>query len=113
MIQKQLGQTGLLVSEIGLGTWQYHGGVEPLVKGLERGALFIDTAESYGSEQIVGESLRDVRNRVFLATKVSPEHFRRANIVKAAANTLRCLRTDEIDLSQLHRPSPVVTPQQT
>lgn len=113
MIQKQLGQTGLLVSEIGLGTWQYHGGVEPLIKGLEAGALFIDTAESYGSEQIVGESLRDIRSRVFLATKVSPEHFRRADIVKAADNSLRRLRTDWIDLYQLHRPSHVVPIEET
>jgi diketogulonate reductase-like aldo/keto reductase len=113
MIQKQLGQTGLSVSEIGLGTWQYRGGVEPLIKGMEQGALFIDTAESYGSEQIVGESLRDFRNRVFLATKVSPEHFRRADIVEAADNSLRRLGTDWIDLYQLHWPSHSVPLEET
>lgn len=73
---KSLGQTGLNIPEVGLGTSNYHGGVEPLRAGLEQGALLIDTAESYGSEPVIGEAIRGIRERVFLATKVSPEHFR-------------------------------------
>ena len=41
---KSLGQTGLTIPEVGLGTWNYHGGVEPLRAGFEQGALLIDTA---------------------------------------------------------------------
>jgi diketogulonate reductase-like aldo/keto reductase len=105
MQRKALGQTGLHLPEIGLGTWDYHGGVEPLWAGLEMGALFIDTAESYGTEMVVAEATRGMRDRVVLATKVSPHHFRHDNVVKAADNSLRQLRTDRIDLYQLHEPN--------
>ena len=54
MVTKELGSTGVLLPEIGLGTGLYHGGPSPLRKGLEAGALFIDTAESYGTETVVG-----------------------------------------------------------
>jgi diketogulonate reductase-like aldo/keto reductase len=102
---KELGQTGVRLPEVGLGTWGYHGGVEPLRTGLEMGALFIDTAESYGTETVVAEAIRTARDRVFLATKVSPHHFRHDDVVKAADNSLRQLRTDRIDLYQLHEPN--------
>jgi diketogulonate reductase-like aldo/keto reductase len=46
-----------------------------------------------------------MRDRVFLATKVSPHHFRHDDVLKAADNSLRELRTDHIDLYQLHEPS--------
>ncbi|HYK92047.1 MAG TPA: aldo/keto reductase [Acidobacteriota bacterium] len=105
MNSRELGQTGVAVPEIGLGTWDYHGGVKPLRAGFERGALFVDTAESYGSEPVVGEAIRGRRNEIFLATKVSPEHFHRRDIQKAADEGLRRLRTDYIDLYQLHQPN--------
>jgi diketogulonate reductase-like aldo/keto reductase len=105
MQQRELGQTGVRLPEIGLGTWDYHGGIEPLRRGLEMGALFIDTAESYGTETVVADVIHGVRNRVFLATKVSPHHFRRADVVRAADDSLRRLRTDHIDLYQLHEPN--------
>jgi diketogulonate reductase-like aldo/keto reductase len=69
------------------------------------GALFIDTAESYGTEQIVAEVIQGMRDRVFLATKVSAHHFRHDDVLKAANNSLRQLRTDHIDLYQLHDPN--------
>lgn len=108
MIQKALGQTGVKVAEVGLGTWGYRGGVGPLRRGLELGALFIDTAESYGTEEVVGEAIRGMRDRVFLATKVSPEHFRYAQVLQAADASLRRLGVDAIDLYQLHCPNPFV-----
>jgi len=40
-----LGNTGVMVPEIGLGAWKYSGGVEPLRRGVELGAFLIDTAE--------------------------------------------------------------------
>ena len=102
---KELGQTGLKISEIGLGTWNYQGGVEPLLAGLTQGALFIDTAESYGSEPVVGEAIRGMRDYIFLATKVSPEHFRYHEVLRAADASLCRLGVDYIDLYQLHYPN--------
>ncbi len=113
MQRKELGKTGVLLPEIGLGTWQYHGGVGPLRTGLEMGALFIDTAESYGTETVVAEAMRGMRDRVFLATKVSPHHFRHDNVVTAADNSLCRLQTDHIDLYQLHEPNPRIPVEET
>jgi diketogulonate reductase-like aldo/keto reductase len=105
MLFKRLGATGVQIPEIGLGTWQYHAGAEPLRKGLDEGALFIDTAESYGTESVVGEAIAGRRDSIFLATKVSPGHFRRADVLAAADRSLMQLRTSYIDLYQLHEPN--------
>lgn len=105
MLFKELGNTRVRIPEVGIGTWKYHAGPEPLRRGMDRGALFIDTAESYGTEPVVAEALVGRRDEVFLATKISPSHFRRADVLKAADESLRRLRTDYIDLYQLHEPS--------
>jgi len=68
----------------------------------------VDTAESYGSEPVVGQAVRGVRERVFVATKVSPDHFRAADLARAADASLTRLRLDHIDLYQLHQPNPAV-----
>ncbi len=99
--------------EIGLGTWKYAGGVAPLRHGIERGATLIDTAEAYGTEEVVGEAIRGLRDKVFLATKISPHHFRRADVKLAAENTLRRLGTGHIDLYQLHWPNLIVPLEET
>ncbi|MGB9312828.1 MAG: aldo/keto reductase [Candidatus Acidiferrales bacterium] len=96
-----------------MGTWNYQGGPALLRRAVEFGATFIDTAESYGSEEIVGEALSGIRNKSFLATKASPAHFRREVLVRAAEDSLRRLKTDYIDLYQLHEPSPVVPIEET
>jgi diketogulonate reductase-like aldo/keto reductase len=93
------------VPELALGTWRYRGGVEPLRAGIELGASFIDTAEAYGTESVVGDAIRGIRGRVFLAGKVSPRHFRQNDVIKAADCSLRQLRTDYLDLHQLHWPN--------
>jgi len=105
MWSKALGETGVRLPEIGLGTWDYKGGAEPLRRGLQAGALFIDTAESYGSEAVIAEVLRGQRERVFLATKVSRQHLRRADVLGAADRSLARLGTDYIDLYQIHEPT--------
>lgn len=102
---KQLGDTGIEVPELALGTWQYYGGMEPLRAGVEWGATFIDTAESYGTESVVGNAIRGIRDRVFLASKCSPRHFRYKDVIKAAECSLKQLRTDYLDLYQLHWPN--------
>ncbi len=102
---KELGNTGVMVPEIGLGTWKYRGGVEPLLAGLEVGATFIDTAEMYRTEDVVGEAIAARRRNVFLATKVSGSHLRRDQVLRAADASLRMLDTDYIDLYQVHWPN--------
>ena len=105
MEYKYLGNTRLHIPEIGLGTWAYTGGVEPLRRGVELGAFLIDTAEDYGTEPDVGRAIRGIRDRVFVATKVSPEHFRREHVKRAADQSLKLLGIDYIDLYQLHWPN--------
>ena len=113
MNQKELGETGVLLPEIGLGTWQYRGGVEPIKKAIALGAFLLDTAESYATEEVVGEAVRHLRNCVFIATKVSPRHFRRSDVLMAADQSLERLRTDYIDLYQLHWPNCTVPIEET
>jgi len=101
---KQLGNTGVMVPEIGLGTWKYRGGVEPLRRGIELGAYLIDTAEIYRTENVVGQAIQGMRERVFIATKVSGEHLRSDAVLRAADASLRLLGTEVIDLYQIHWP---------
>ena len=74
-------------------------------RGNRCGARFIDTAESYGAEAIVGEGIKGRRYRVFLATKAPPRNFKRRDLIVAAERSLRRLGTDHIDLYQLHWPN--------
>jgi len=113
MNHKQLGRTAVDIPEIGFGTSEYGGGPEPLRAGLDAGALFIDTAESYGTEEVVAEAVRGIREKVFLATKVSPSHLRRADVFTAADQSLRRLQTDWIDLYQIHMPNSAVPLEET
>lgn len=108
MIVTELAKTGVFIPEVGIGTWNYQAGPGPLRKGLEAGALFIDTAESYGTEPVVGEALRGIRDRVFIATKVSPQNFRCTNLRRSVDASLQRLGVDVIDLLQLHEPNPSI-----
>jgi len=102
---RELGNSGIRLPEIGFGTWNYGGGVEPLRAAIEYGACLIDTAEAYGTEEIVGKAIKGQRDRVFLATKVLPRNFRQCDLIAAAERSLRRLGTDHIDLYQLHWPN--------
>jgi diketogulonate reductase-like aldo/keto reductase len=108
MIGKELGTTGVFIPEVGIGTWDYRAGPEPLRRGLEAGALFIDTAESYGTEPVVAAAIAGIRDRVFLATKISPQNFRSKDLIRSAESSLQRLQLDCIDLLQLHQPNPSV-----
>jgi diketogulonate reductase-like aldo/keto reductase len=113
LIHKELGLTGTSLPEIGIGTWNYHAGPEPLRKGLESGAVFIDTAESYGTEPVVREAIKDMRDRVFVATKVSSRNFRSKDLRRSVDNSLQRLGVDQIDLLQLHQPNPSISIEET
>jgi len=105
MLLTELANNGVRLPEIGFGTWNYLGGIQPLRAAIECGARLIDTAESYGTEEIVGEAIKGRRHQVFLATKVLPRNFRRRDLIAAAERSLRRLGTDHIDLYQLHWPN--------
>jgi aryl-alcohol dehydrogenase-like predicted oxidoreductase len=119
------------VSRIALGTWAIGGWMwggtdEPAAIGViheavDRGVTLIDTAPAYGfgrSEEIVGKALAEngLRQRVVIATKVGldwkdGQPFRdgsKARIRKEVEDSLRRLRTDVIDIYQVHWPDPRV-----
>ncbi|HEY3471161.1 MAG TPA: aldo/keto reductase [Amycolatopsis sp.] len=124
MQYRTLGRTGIKVSPYALGTMMFatsFGNPDPddsarmLHKALDAGINFIDTADAYGdSEDVVGKALESCRDDVVLATKfgrpvdANPHHqgASRRWIVTAVENSLRRLRTDHIDLYQVHRTDP-------
>jgi diketogulonate reductase-like aldo/keto reductase len=102
MEMKELGRTGVMVPEIGLGTWKYSGAGPPLLRGIELDANLIDTAEMYKTEDAVGQAIAGRRNDVFLATKVLGSNLRYDQVMRAAEESLRRLAVDCIDLYQIH-----------
>ncbi len=110
---KKLGNTEVLVPEIGLGTWNYKGGTKPLETGIELGAAFIDTAEGYNTENIVGQAISFFREEVFIATKVSGRNLAYDSVLRSCEASLAKLRTDRIDLYQIHWPNPVYPIEET
>ncbi len=105
---KELGATGVMAPEIGLGTWRYTGGSEPLRLGVSLGANLIDTAEMYRTEDAVGAAIAGIRSQVLVATKVLGSNLRRDAVLRAAERSLRLLSIDKIDLYQVHWPNPQV-----
>ncbi len=123
MQYRTLGRTGIQVSPYGLGTLMFatsmgnapEDSARIIHKALDAGINLVDTADAYGdSEDVVVKALEGRRDDVVLATKFSrptgqdPNHqgASRRWIVTAVENSLRRLRTDYIDLYQLHRPDP-------
>lgn len=90
--------------------------IKLLKLGIDLGMNFIDTAEVYGaghSEEIVGEVVHGIRDNVFIATKVSPEHCTYKSVIKSAEASLKRLKTDWIDLYQIHWPNPRIPVDET
>jgi aryl-alcohol dehydrogenase-like predicted oxidoreductase len=130
-----LGNSGLLVSVIGLGCNNFGGRIDvrqarPVVDAaIDAGITFFDTAEMYGtnggSELALGEILHGRRDKVVLATKFGHQAVDmgygpaagakggRGYIRLAVENSLRRLRTDYIDLYQLHTPDPLTPIEET
>ncbi len=98
------------VAIVGQGTWQLSPSrraqaVAALRRGLDDGMTHIDTAEMYaGAEAIVGEAIAGRRDGVFLVSKVLPNHASRAGVIKACEQSLKRLRTDQLDCYLLHWP---------
>jgi diketogulonate reductase-like aldo/keto reductase len=113
VFSKRLGISDVFLPEVGLGTYDYRGGSALLRRGLESGALFIDTAESYGTEDVVGRAITGLRDRVVVATKVSPQHFRPDDLRRSVDASLQRLGVQVIDLLQLHHPNPAIPIEET
>ena len=105
MEYRELGRTGVMIPEVGLGTWKYRGGPQPLQRGIELGANLIDTAEMYRTEDAVGVAIQGIRDRVFVATKVLGSNLRYDQVMRAAEKSLNLLDDGVIDLYQIHWPS--------
>lgn len=109
-ITKELGKTGEKISAIGIGTWQMdrsENSIRVIREGIKAGTNFVDTAEFYRNEEMVGKAIEGI-DSIFLATKVFPNHFRYDKVIKACDSSLRKLGLKQIDLYQLHWPSPNV-----
>jgi aryl-alcohol dehydrogenase-like predicted oxidoreductase len=107
---RRLGRTGVMVSDISLGSSNIKS-VEVARLALERGVTYFDTAPDYarhGSEEILGEAMQGRRNEVFVASKFCtgdghlPPEAPVARIIEAVEGSLRRLRTDRIDLLHIH-----------
>ena len=120
---KKLGKTTIELPAIGLGTWEIGGAVSADIshdneainairRGVELGMYLIDTAEMYAaghSEELVGKAIRCFpRDKVFIVSKVWHDHLHYNDLIRAAENSLKRLRTDWIDLYLIHWPNPSV-----
>lgn len=118
MQTRKLGNSEIEITPIIFGTWQAGKsgwvGVEDeaviaaMRAALDSGITTFDTAEVYGnghSEQVVGQALSDVRDRVVLATKVFANHLKFDQVIAACDRSLKNLKTDYIDLYQIHWPT--------
>ena len=117
---RPLGRTHGSIPVVGFGTWGIGGemgpdssrdeaGIQALRLGLDLEMKFIDTAEMYGaghSEEVVARALEGRRDRVFVASKVSPRHFAYNDVLEAAKRSLKRLGLKQMDLYQLHWPNP-------
>ncbi len=135
MRYQPLGSSGLLVSEVGLGCNNFGGRIDATATravvdaAIDTGVTLFDTADIYGdaggSETLLGEMLQGRRDQVVLATKFGHQDHRmgypaaigakggRSYVRYAVEQSLRRLRTDHIDLYQLHTPDPVTPMEET
>jgi aryl-alcohol dehydrogenase-like predicted oxidoreductase len=132
MQYRVLGRTGIRVSSLVLGTANFADptpepeAAEIIERAVEAGINLIDTSDSYAAgecERYVGRALKrsSLRSRVLLATKVhypvgpgpNDRGNSRLHIHQACDNSLRRLKTDVIDIYQVHRPDPDTNQEET
>ena len=114
---RKLGSSKIEISPIIMGTWQAgkamwtgidDGSSRRAIRAAyDAGITTFDTAELYGnghSERILGEALGDVRHEVVIASKVFSNHLKANQVTVACHRSLKNLKTDYIDLYQIHWP---------
>jgi len=115
----QLGQSKIKISQFALGCWPFAGGelwgdqndsdsIDAVNESIENGINFFDTAPGYGegrSEEVLGKALIKKRQSNIIGTKVPPSDLSPKNIRKACEESLKRLKTDYIDLYQIHWPN--------
>ncbi len=129
MVTRQLGKNGPRITTIGFGAWAIGGpwqwgwgsvndkeSIDAINTAIENGINWIDTASVYGyghSEKVVGEAIKEIREKVFIATKCGMINDGSGNAVinndpdnirKECEESLKKLNTDYIDLYQIHWP---------
>jgi aryl-alcohol dehydrogenase-like predicted oxidoreductase len=118
MNTRTFGNTGKLVSEIGLGSWQLGGdwghveddkALEILQTAVDNGVTFIDTADVYGggrSEELIGKFIKDRKDDLFIATKVGrynyPGPYSAEQLKQHITDSLQRLGIEALDLVQIH-----------
>ncbi|MGL5082657.1 MAG: aldo/keto reductase [Microcoleaceae cyanobacterium] len=118
MEMRSLGDSDIQITPILMGTWQAGKrmwvGIEDaetikaIRAGFDAGITTIDTAEVYGeghSERVVAAALSEVRDQAVYATKVFANHLKYDQVIEACDRSLNNLKTDYIDLYQIHWPS--------
>ncbi|MBE9209943.1 aldo/keto reductase [Nostoc sp. LEGE 06077] len=118
MEKRKLGTSAVEITPIIVGTWQAGkrmwvgiedaDSIKAIRAAFEAGITTVDTAEVYGeghSERIVAEALADVRDQVQYATKVFANHLKYDQVIEACDRSLKNLKTDYIDLYQIHWPA--------
>src|ERR1039458_2243266 len=106
---QRLGRTGLMVTRTAFGVLPLQRtdlaeAIRILRRAFEAGINFYDTARAYtDSEEKIGAALGDVRDRIIIATKSGAQT--REGIVADLETSLRNLRTDYVDVLQLHTPN--------
>lgn len=100
---RKLGRTGFMVSDIGGGFLRDEGLIRAM---LEAGVNYIDTAESYGNQKVIGEAIKPFkREKIFITSKMEiKEDVSRQGFVKRARVCLEELQTDYIDCMMMHMP---------
>jgi len=127
MKYRKLGKTDITTSVVAMGCWALAGGrvwgpqddddsIATVRAALDTGVNFFDTAEGYGggdSELVLGRALEGRRHEAVIATKVSRSHLSADEVQWACERSLQRLRTDYVDLYQIHWPSRTVPPEET
>jgi aryl-alcohol dehydrogenase-like predicted oxidoreductase len=126
MGRRRLGKSDLVVSSVGLGAWSWGASQvwgygkrygrreveDAWWRSIEMGVNLVDTASVYGngeSERIIGDLLSRTEEDMVVATKFFPIHLLSRSVRGAAERSLRRLGLQEVDLYQVHWPSPLMS----
>ncbi len=99
------------IPAFGLGTFRLQGQqvIDSVRNGLEVGYRHIDTAQIYGNEAEVGQAIADSgvkRQDLFVTTKIWTENLAAGKLISSLKDSLRKLRTEQVDLTLIHWPAP-------